>query len=284
MLADFLNKEQRLYLRTLFLDYEITVTACYGWWCDADWKIQKRKCSYSLFVFPVENAIHVHMNRSSFDVKPGEFLMIPENTLHSMEIAKNSDSSEHFTLRCHIHDRWGGSLMERFESPLGTLPEYSSSMQILRGLAAVTLMDPKFIQQRGESFVRELLAWHLIQNGVIFNPRTSGGDARVNVAIEKMKRQYGSPDLSIEQLAHSAKVTSAYLRKIFQRETGTSPKKFLNTLRMRKAAYFLSHTLMNIKEVSAACGFSSTHYFHPAFQKEFGCTPNTYRHRSAHEA
>ncbi|MEO6846719.1 MAG: helix-turn-helix transcriptional regulator [Chthoniobacterales bacterium] len=265
-------------LRTLFRDYEVTVMVCYLWHCNSKWYIRDRKCPYDILLFPLKNPVFASFSDHRFTVKPGEFVMIPEDTTHSMDLVKGFDRSEHFVLRCHIRDQWGHSLLTRVPPKLHFLPDRDSWLSAIRQLACLMEHDRHLLQQRGEASVKELLAM-LLSHGSVLLPKAAEGDPRVNAVIETMKRDFASADLSIESLVRSVRITGTQLRKLFRREIGTSPKQFLNTLRMRKAQRMLSNTDASIKEVSAACGFADAHRFHPVFLKEFGCTPAAYRRR-----
>ncbi|MEO6846637.1 MAG: AraC family transcriptional regulator, partial [Chthoniobacterales bacterium] len=186
--------------------------------------------------------------------------------------------SEHFVLHCFIQDRWARPLLSRFPSPVGRLPDRASWWSTLKELTCLMTHDPKIGKLRGETLVRELLTWQLTQGPGLLSEAPEG-DLRVSMVIDQMKRNFSSYDLSITELAKLAKITTVQLRTLFQRETGMGPKQFLQNLRMQKAVHFLDYTTMSVKEIATACGFTSDHYFHPAFRKAFSSTPSEYRKR-----
>ncbi|MEO6847942.1 MAG: AraC family transcriptional regulator [Chthoniobacterales bacterium] len=265
-------------LRTLFLDYEITMISCYLWRNLAPWALEWRTCPDSFLLFPTVGNTRVVLKSGTTVVKPGEFLMLPENTPHALDLPDKFPHLHQFSIHCHIHDRWGRPLLSRFASPFGVLPSQTTWAPMLEELTYLMSADLRTGQERGEGMVRDLLAWQL-RNDNLITPHVSASDPRVGIALEIMERDFSSPLLSVEDLARAVKITSVQLRKLFRRETGVSPKSFLQTLRLREATRLLHHTTSSVKEVAAACGFASDHYFHLAFRKSYGSTPSRYREK-----
>ncbi|MEO8204907.1 MAG: AraC family transcriptional regulator [Chthoniobacterales bacterium] len=281
-LPDLIDAPHRHSLRALFLEYEVTMISSYYWRNSAPWSLPWRKCPDSFFLFPMQGNVRVSLETGSLIIKPGEFLMLPDNTRHKLELIGKTSWLHQFAVHCHIHDRWGRPFLSRFSTTQGELPSRPVWEQMLQELTCLMSHDLVMGQQRGEALVKELLAWQL-SHGPILTPLAPAGDPRVSVVLEKMERELGSPDLSIETLARGVKITATQLRKLFRRETGVRPQNFLHTLRLRRAARLLRHTTASIKEVAAECGFSSDHYFHLAFRKGHGVTPSEYRQNSMTE-
>lgn len=275
-LPDFIEAPRRRMLEALLLEYRFTMISCLYWRNSAGWKLPWRQCQDTFFLFPESGTVRVTLRGETCTIRPGEFLMLAENTRHRLELEGGSRHLRQFALHCHIHDRWGRPLVSRFSSPTGCLPFQTDGWRALRELTCLMGCDPALGQLRGKNFLRELLAAQLAAGTrLAVNPGAS--DARVGLVLQRMEQDVGSPGLSVETLARDVRLTPVQLRKLFRRETGTSPRRFLNTLRMRHAARLLRHSSDSVKEIAAACGFSSDHYFHLAFRKAFGATPSQYR-------
>jgi AraC-like DNA-binding protein len=280
-LPDFLSEACHRRVRTLFRDYAITMISCFHWRNAAPWKLAWRTCPDTFFLFPMEGTVRGSLKGGSFILRPGEFLMLPEKVRHILELAKGHKRLRQFALHCHIHDRWGRSLLARFSSHVGTAPR-PFLRRALGELTCLMSKDPEVGQQRGEMLVRELLLSQ-ISRGMTLKPVPAASDPRVGVVLQAMEQEMTSSELSIEALARRVEITSVQLRKLFRRETDMGPKQFLHTLRLRKAARLLRHSKAGIKEIAASCGFATDHYFHLVFRKAFSCTPTDYRHKSSRE-
>ncbi|HWL53543.1 MAG TPA: helix-turn-helix transcriptional regulator [Chthoniobacteraceae bacterium] len=277
-LVDYLDPARRRSLREVQCDYRYTLLSCNYFRNRAPWSLDWRVCPDHFFLFPVVGHFTVALEGSRFEVMPGHFLMLPEKVSHRLEIGKGVERLEQISLHCHLHDRWGGALLARSDRSLGRLIHRQHSLAALKSLASLIRHDPESAQASGEAFLRELLTFQL-RDGLRLSPRAAEPrrDPRVARTLERMESDFGSCLLSIDALAGEVGITATQLRKLFRRETGSGPKAFLHRLRLRKAARFLCQTPESVKEVAARCGFSSDHYFHLVFRKEFGCTPGEYR-------
>jgi AraC-like DNA-binding protein len=275
-MGDVLPPEWRESLRAIFVDHEVQMVSCTLWKNRAPWRLDWRTCLDSFLLFPVTGEVEVCLRGAKQVVAPGDFLMLAEDTWHSLELVRGFRNLQQFSLHCHIHDRWNRPLLRRFPSSSGRLPARPSNFRILEELCCLMATDPESGQQRGEAFVREVLAAQLAGEHLL-KAAPSSGDERVSVVIQKMESGFRDCDLSVENLAREVQITPVHLRKIFRRETGDSPKQFLQAVRLRESTRLLRHSTASIKEVAAACGFASDHYFHLVFREKFGRTPSGYR-------
>lgn len=274
-LPEFIGHDRRRGMRTLFLEYEVSMISCVLWRNPAPWSLKWRKVPNSFLLFPSLGKLRVRLTTGEYLVTAGEFLMLPENVGHAIELVGNYRRLEQFSLHCHIQDRWGRPFLSRLADPVGKLPERTTWTEALGELVCLMTNDRETGAVRGAAFVRELLAWQLARQPLA--QREQAGDPRVRIVIEDMERNLHSPMISIESLADAVHITSTQLRTIFRRDTGRSPLGFLNDLRLRKASQLLRHSAASVKEIAADCGFGSDHYFHLVFRKAFGCTPSEYR-------
>lgn len=95
-------------------------------------------------------------------------------------------------------------------------------------------------------------------------------DNRIIESAEYMRQNFWDPELSIEKLAQKACVCSAYFRREFKRLFGTSPKNYLDTLRIQYARSLLETDYFSQKEIAARCGYSDVAYFRTAFKRKVG--------------
>ena len=116
------------------------------------------------------------------------------------------------------------------------------------------------------SVVYEIFAELIRDTGFAANPK----DNRIIETAEYMRQNFWNPDLSIDQLAKQACVSSAYYRREFHRLYGTSPKEYLDTLRIQYAKSLLETDYFSQKEISARCGFSDVGYFRTVFKRKMG--------------
>ena len=108
-------------------------------------------------------------------------------------------------------------------------------------------------------------------------PEQPAGGKRDYVADAKreMSRRLGEPSLTIGGTAETLHVSPVYLRKLFLRDTGESPHRYLYRLRMEKAAVLLMEG-RPVGETAQAVGYAEVSQFSRAFSAYFGCSPRNY--------
>jgi len=84
-------------------------------------------------------------------------------------------------------------------------------------------------------------------------------------------------DLSLNDLAAAAGLSSVYLVRAFKQATGSTPHRYLVERRIERAKELLEATDMSIAEVALACGFASQSHLSTWFQRIVGTTPGRFR-------
>lgn len=90
-------------------------------------------------------------------------------------------------------------------------------------------------------------------------------------------------EISIPDIAARLNVSYSYFRSAFKKETGTSPAKYLNELKLRKAKQLLLETTYSIKEIALMLNSQNPEHFFLFFKKNTGLTPSEYRLKSKGE-
>ncbi len=100
------------------------------------------------------------------------------------------------------------------------------------------------------------------------------------IRIIKQVRTYvmENPELQwdVGMMAKRAGVSQSYFFKVYRNIFGTSPMKDLTSRRIEKAKYYLSCTVMSVKEAAFKVGYANEYYFNRAFKNTTGMTPGNY--------
>ena len=87
-----------------------------------------------------------------------------------------------------------------------------------------------------------------------------------------------SHELSMQGLADKFGFTTEYLGKIFKKNTGETPQKYLTKLRMNEAKrLLLSSPEMEIQKIGELVGYKNAFYFSRAFKNYTGVHPTEFR-------
>lgn len=82
--------------------------------------------------------------------------------------------------------------------------------------------------------------------------------------------------LQLSDVAEEARVSPAYLSRIFGEHLGVSFVEYLTALRVETAERLLRERSLSVKEVAHAVGFQDPNYFSKAFRKRTGLSPKAY--------
>ena len=83
--------------------------------------------------------------------------------------------------------------------------------------------------------------------------------------------------LSVAGLARAVGLSRAAFARRFVLATGVSPLRFLNALRLERAAQLLGETDAGLAEVAEKVGYASEFAFSRAFKRHHGVAPSVYR-------
>ena len=89
-------------------------------------------------------------------------------------------------------------------------------------------------------------------------------------------RRYAEP-IGVDELAAAAGLSRAHFSREFTRTFGESPKAYLMTRRLERAAALLRNTDRPVSEVCLDVGLLGLGSFTTSFKRHFGKTPTAYR-------
>ncbi|MER6983183.1 GlxA family transcriptional regulator [Streptomyces carpinensis] len=86
-------------------------------------------------------------------------------------------------------------------------------------------------------------------------------------------------DLSVESLAARAALSPRHFARAFQAETGTTPGRYVDRVRLEHARRLLEETPGGVEEISRASGYGTPEAMRRAFVRGLGVAPAEYRRR-----
>jgi transcriptional regulator GlxA family with amidase domain len=105
---------------------------------------------------------------------------------------------------------------------------------------------------------------------------------RIAAVLEHARRNLRAP-LTIEELAGVARLSPRQFSRVFQQETGQSPAKAVEGLRLQAARMMLENTNRPIEAIAVDAGFGDPERMRRAFLRAFSQPPQAIR-RSAQAA
>lgn len=106
--------------------------------------------------------------------------------------------------------------------------------------------------------------------------KNSPNDTLIKQAMTYMVNHFKQPPL-LQDIAKFVGVNPYYLEHLFQKETGETPRSYLEKIRIDKAAFLLRNTKQTNFNICLATGFQSASNFYRVFRKMKQCSPTEYR-------
>ena len=119
-----------------------------------------------------------------------------------------------------------------------------------------------------------------ILSDLLYSEKTQQVSGKTQIGISEAIshiNKYFYKSITLQELADIAALSPYYFSRIFVRETGMTPHKYLISTRMANAKFLLKTSQMSAKEIAIRSGFSDESGFCTAFKKQEGMTPKEYR-------
>lgn len=115
------------------------------------------------------------------------------------------------------------------------------------------------------------------KNRYLQYPEHTAQEELAKEIAEYLRTNYKN-QFSLSDIAEMFYVNPAYVTKIFKKETGTVPSKYLQNLRINEAKRLLKDfPELEIKEISGIVGYTDQAYFSRIFKKTAGVSPLEFR-------
>lgn len=86
-------------------------------------------------------------------------------------------------------------------------------------------------------------------------------------------------EILLEDLAKKNKISSRYMRKLFECHIGFSASEYIHMLRMERAKDLLKNSNFSVSDISLDVGYNSLQYFSTTFKKKIGISPLKFRNQ-----
>ena len=101
----------------------------------------------------------------------------------------------------------------------------------------------------------------------------------VRLAIEFIKENYASQNLSIKTIADHIGISNSRLSVIFKEDTGKTVNQYITLTRIKMAQKLFDEGGFKVYEVAEKVGYGTSQYFSKVFYRETGYYPEEYKRR-----
>lgn len=156
----------------------------------------------------------------------------------------------------------------------------------------IELFTPKNSEPFARLFSEILQCWNKKQHGYKYlcaaylnqifaecytqNYVESAPISKIQNSINYINENFKNAQLTIGEIANKSFISEVYFRKLFKKQFGVSPQKYITNLRLQYAAGLISTGYLCLKEVADKSGYNDYKYFSTEFKKAFGLSPSQY--------
>ncbi|MBR5553597.1 MAG: helix-turn-helix transcriptional regulator [Clostridia bacterium] len=101
--------------------------------------------------------------------------------------------------------------------------------------------------------------------------------ALIEPAIRMIAEHSANEPISVENLADACGISCVHLRRMFMKQFGMPPVKYISKQKIDRAKELLRYDTSSITAIAEMLGYSGIFYFCKSFKKETGLTPGEYR-------
>lgn len=229
-----------------------------------------------------EGELEFYLNEVSYLLKPGEFMLVNSNEIHSIFSPKVNQTVV-------------------LQIPLSTFEKYYTNDRFIYFSHSSRIQDEevmRLIRDMYWTYVQKKCGYELKVQGQFYMliyllvtkyrevevderlVRYHRGLDKLSLITAYMKNNY-MKELTLESLAETFGYSPTYLSKMFRKYAKTNYKAYLDSIRLEYAAKELMNTKRGIGEIALDNGFPNSKAFAKVFQKKYGMLPSEYRRGNA---
>lgn len=266
---------------------------------DCNFVHPRRMIDTFVLILVQNGTLHITSGRSSYDVKPNEFIVLFPNQLHygyKPSEGKLSYYWTHFYVTDPDYSIYNKGSLLRHEDFVNNnpvepalpspdhylLPEYGSlSLERRSTLLFVQLLDIAKRENYRASwkchYSLSLLLTELTSEALSTN-HLMGNNIPVQILdiIEWIRTHYDQ-SLTVNEIAEKFNYHPTYLTSLFKKHTGYPIITYINRTRIAVAKNLLISRTLSVYGIADMCGFTDEKHFMKLFKRYEGITPTQYR-------
>lgn len=238
---------------------------------------------FTELIHVIKGELSITLDNKNFSAKSGDVLFVNSEVIHGAT-PKNCE------YECLVFNpaflKTGNVQCDLFIDDLLSrhfcLPERIEDEETKAVVCA--LMQTMYEQKKGYTFQALGLTMQFFglmqQKGLFAREEYATKDAAKIYKLKKVLkfiRDNFASEITLDDMAREADLSTKYFCSFFKNMTGTTPVKYLLTYRIERAARKLLGTDMSITQIAYDCGFNDLSYFIKTFKEIKKITPKAYR-------
>lgn len=274
-----MNAGKKLLLKNYLSNIQVNLIVAAYTKCPEDWQEFDYIPEYNKFYLICEGEGMLKIGDRIIYPKPGQLALMPAGVLQSYSTISENTYRKHW---CHFTATIGDSnLFDIIKLPYTVdVADMNDVARLFTKLTEYYNSNEPTAQLKIKSVLLEIIAY-FIDNSVVEKVHLSSSSSveLINSIVGYIENHL-SENISIEQLAKLCHFHPNYFIRFFKKHMGSSPKHYINKIKLEKAKSLLSASDMNITEIAMETGFSDIFYFSKIFKAYTGFSPSQFRNIS----
>lgn len=261
---------------------------------NADWNWKNVSSPITRIYYVTEGEAKVEFSGYTQVLSPGNMYYIPAFTKHSY----CCDSKfTHYYLHLYEDNKFNLNLLDSWDLPI-EIPGTDLDLLLIKRLCEINphmslpKSDPatydtnSILRQNLLINKKRTMCDRVESRGIVYQllsrflkravKKVNSGDERIEKAISYINMHIHET-INLDLLAEEACLSKDHFIRLFRKETGITPLKYVNKKKIEKAQLLLLTNDMPVKNVAMSLSFEDYSYFSRLFKKKTGLTPQEYR-------
>ena len=231
------------------------------------YKFTQTNITMSSFELVLEGWMTVVLDDTRLTVRPNEICLIPAGKTKNLEVREYCRKIV-FGICGQLHLPLL-AMTGLYTKPILRLNNTERILAILRELH-------RFLKEKSESAAPRMEGLSMELVAEIAREASRTPEPLLADAFRFFEFHLSTP-LKLSAVAEALHVTPNYLNRLFLKELGMPPKRYLIEQRMHLAYSLLSSTELTVKEISLKCGYRNQFAFSREFRLKYGRSPSEIR-------
>lgn len=241
----------------------------------AQWNIETHRINEDFHLLYVLSGKGTYsFGSQTFQMKPGQIYLVSNGCPHSA-YSTTEDPAHIYSMRFGIYDHTGAYIPHYAKEPFAIMVQSDIQAHTARLLHRMYrhFLDPG---QHSLHACNTLMSQLLID--IAEASESTVTDTVISHITGYIIQQHGM-DMDVASLSNKAGMSTKHFTRLFQKENGITPHRFIVRARINHAKFLLEDTSLNISEIAETMHYTDLFTFSRQFKKLVGLSPTSYRDR-----